>query len=60
MVVVTEEDLVNYWNDIKERTGQSMLSLLCITDDGDHWAFIVADASVGVPQQHMGERVLVR
>ena len=40
------------WKDnIKEWTGQSMSSLLCIVDDKGRWAVIT---SVGVPQRRLG------
>ena len=55
MVAVAEEDLVNHGEDnIKEWTGQSTSSFLCIGDDRGRWAVIAAEASVGVPQRRMG------
>ena len=43
------------WRDnIKEWTGQLLLSLLCITDDRSQWDAIAVEASVRVPRQHLG------
>ena len=46
------------WRDnIKEWTGQSMLSLLCIADR-NRWVTSAAEASVGVPKDGWASRVL--
>ena len=43
------------WKDnMKEWTGQSMSSLLHITDDRGRWSVIAAGASVGVSQRRLG------
>ena len=39
---------------MKEWTGQSMSSLLRITDDTDRWAAITAEVSVEVSQRRLG------
>ena len=39
---------------IRERTGHSLSSLLRIADDRSRWATIAADASVGVTQRRLG------
>ena len=40
---------------IKEWTGQSMSSLLCIVDDGGRWAVIAAEGiCLSIPQRHLG------
>ena len=41
-------------NNIKEWTGQSMSSLLCVAEDGRRWATIIEEVSVGVPQRLLG------
>ena len=46
--------LQSWKHNIKEGTGQAMLSLLRIADDRSRWAAITAEASVGVPQRRPG------
>ena len=52
MVVVAEEDLVK--DNIKEWTGQSVLSLLRIANDSGRWTVIAAKASIGAPPTTLG------
>ena len=50
MVGVAEERPRKSWKDnIKEWTGQSVSSMLRITDDRGRWAVLAAETSVGVP-----------
>ena len=43
------------WKDnIKEWTGQSKSSLLCVAEDRRRWAATAAEASVGVPERRLG------
>ena len=49
-----EKPRKSWKNNIKEWTGQSMLSLLVIADDSSRWAVITANTSAGVPQRRQG------
>ena len=40
--------------DIKEWTGQSLLSLFCVADDRSRWVTMTTEVSVGVPERRLG------